>query len=404
MNEAFASLILFLWKKHIEQAKICDKVDGQKEISNMKIFIRSIIKLSVLLGLFLCFGQTLFAQENKCDQPNLLEAKGLYQKYVDNHQSDDPEKLKIALESAKEYVGICESKILCNIDELRYFKDAIVALKSKIKSKFVASSQENQCKQITLDYLLTKLESASPETDSKEKIIKELKGEIVERKMISALSYANEKRLRSVGANDSLIKTIRKNLSKPSEEEISLYNSFITCYQSNNVEQTKKALEAAKEFVRKFENDGCHVELVKYFKEVIPVLETYIKNKDDIYDPVNPKTQLKWRLLEQVTENFKAENWDEVFALGRKVYEIDPEFVSLFTVLASIGFDQAKLCGSKSKYNAETVFYAELVVKLLEESKKDLRGYGAFEYNYKTKAEALEKMKEILDFMKNQAN
>lgn len=265
-------------------------------------------------------------------------------------------------------------------------------------------AQENQCKQITVDYLVAKLKSASPEADSKEKVIKELKSEIIKRKMLSFPNYGDEKELRRLGANDSLIKTIIENLSKPSEEEGNLYNLFLENYDSKEIEKVKKALEAAKEYVRKFENDGCHRELVEYFKDAIPTLETAVKKMSGFYDPVDPKKELKWKTLKELEDKFKAKKWNEVFALGRKVYELDPEFVQLYTVLASLGFDQAKLYGNKSKYNAETVFYADLAVKLLEASKKDFPSYGAFEYNYKTKTEALEKMKEILDFMKNQTN
>lgn len=369
----------------------------------MKIFSRATIKFSVFLSLFLCFGQTVSAQENKCDQPDSIQEKlkSSYQKYLDNHRSDDPEKLKIALEAAKDYIKITNDNLWCD-DVSAYFREVVVILEKEIKSKSIASTQENQCKQITFEYLITKLESTLPEVGYKEKIFKELKSEIIERKVIFDLNRANEKQLKSVGADDLLIKTIRENVLKASEEEISLYNLFVKNFESKEVEGIKKAIKAAREYIRKFENDGCHIELVEYFKTAVPVLEKSLeslKSKDDIYDPASPKV-VKYLIMKKLTDEFKAKNWDEVFALGRKVYELDPEFVPIFTDLASLGFEQAKLYGSKSKHNAETVFYAELAVKLMENSKKDFPVYGGLGYSYKTKAEALEKMKEILGFMK----
>ena len=258
-------------------------------------------------------------------------------------------------------------------------------------------SQEIKCNQISFDEILAKFRFNPLKSKSVEEINKELVNEIRENKVNFTLKSADQKKLKEVGANDLLIEAIRQNLREDSKEAILIYQKYVDYYESDNLEQIKIALDAAKEFVEKFENDGCYTEQVKYFKNAIPVLDNFHGG-----DPVHPKPELKWKTLKELEDRYKSKNYDQVFALGRKVYEIDPEFVPLFTVLASLGFDQAKLYGNKSKYNAETVFYAELAVNLLESSKKDLSSYGAFEYNYKTKAEALSKMKEILDFMKNQ--
>ena len=105
----------------------------------MKVFECKIIKLSVFLGLIFLFGQTAFAQENKCAQSDSDEKimECLYQQYVDNFQSKDPEKLKIALEAAKEYVKKCENFDNCEpaSPETQYFRDAIATLENKLKSE-----------------------------------------------------------------------------------------------------------------------------------------------------------------------------------------------------------------------------------------------------------------------------
>ncbi len=97
--------------------------------------------------------------------------------------------------------------------------------------------------------------------------------------MFLDLSYIDELLLKSVGTDDSLIKTIRKNVSEHSKEETELYNAFLNNYQGYTIEQTVNALQAAKEYVRLFENDGCRIELVKYYKEAIPVLEKSLNVK-----------------------------------------------------------------------------------------------------------------------------
>lgn len=263
-------------------------------------------------------------------------------------------------------------------------------------------SQENKCNQIPLDTVLTKLRYNPFKPKSVEELNRELINEIREQKVSFNLDAKNEKTLRKSGANNLLIETIRQNPPpKEFKEAVLIYQKYIDNYESNNVEKLKIAIEAAKEFIAKFENDDCYLEQIKYLKDAIPALEARIY-KDDFHDPINPKEKLKWELLGKIEKAYKIKNWNEVFTLGEKVLEIDPEFTPLIIVLAGIGFDQAKLNGDKSEFNDETVRYAELAVKMLETEKEPKNRYGAFVYEYKTKAEALDKMKEILDFMKNQ--
>lgn len=262
------------------------------------------------------------------------------------------------------------------------------------------SAQVKKCKQITFYYMFTKLKSASDEVDSKEKTVKKLKSEIKKRKVFADLSFIDEQLLKSVGANDSLFKTIRENLAEPSEEESELYNLFLDNYKASNVEQTVKALEAAKEYVRKFGDDSCDTKLIEYFKEAIPFLEKRLN--DYLYGvdaEERKKTDLKFKILKELTDKFNAKKWDEVFTLGKKVYEIAPEFVPLFLDLASLGFEQAKLYGNKGKYNAETLFYAELAIKLLGNSTFEFSIYSGLGYSYSTKDRALVRMNEIRRFM-----
>lgn len=300
----------------------------------MKFCKRSTIKFSVFLSLFLFSNQTFFSQEDKCVLPlsmfdifvrlkpdsrqdktiarineelineiaerkvnfklsqadeNSLKKSGadelilktirenpakysnerecLYQKYVDNHQSDDIEKLKIALEAAKEYV----SKIsTVGSPQTQYFKNAIVALESKIKSKSPVLYQEKSCDAFFFNEILSKF--TTRRTTSPEPVNKEMVGEITKRKIGFEIDEKDEKVLKDAGANDSLIKSIRENVLPEVIEAKNLYEKYVLNYESNDTDKLKIALEAAKEFVRKFENNECYAEQVKYFKEAIPIL------------------------------------------------------------------------------------------------------------------------------------
>lgn len=261
----------------------------------------------------------------------------------------------------------------------------------------------SQCpERISHNDILAKLTSSKAK--SLAQLNEELINEVLQRKVDFELTENKEKSLRFFGANDLLIKTIRENRLEKSElEEDSkkLYEMFINSEKKPDSEEINRILEFSKIYVNKYEHYECEKEIVRYLKESIPVLEKQlsllISNKERI-----EKNNEKYKYLEKITTEYKSKNWKEVFALGEKVLEIDPEFMPLIIVLAGVGFDQAKLKGEKSEFNDKTVRYAELAVKLLEAEKETQSKYGALDYEYKTKAEALEKMKQILDFIKNQ--
>ena len=146
--------------------------------------------------------------------------------------------------------------------------------------------QKDHCgNPFSFDEILSKF--TTRRTISSEPINKELSGEIAKRKIGFELNEANEKTLRDAGANDSLIKLIRENVFQDAIDEKILYAKYFENYDSVKVEKIKIAIEAAKEFIEKFENKECHTELVKYYKEAIPQLIKTIK------DITTSKTQYK---------------------------------------------------------------------------------------------------------------
>ena len=157
---------------------------------------------------------------------------------------------------------------------------------------------------------------------SVEQINQELTDEIRQHKVAFLLDSANEKTLREAGANDLMIKTIRENKSDNSqlkEDSEKLYELFSTHIEENlTLEKLSQILEIEKDYVKKYEYFECQKEIIDYLKESIPLLEKQISLLTD-NQKRRKKDDEKYRILKDLTDKFKAKNWDEVFALGKKV-------------------------------------------------------------------------------------
>ena len=253
-------------------------------------------------------------------------------------------------------------------------------------------------KPLNLSDIKAKLTSAFRVSEPAAEINEQLVKEICNRRVNFTLISEDEKSLKKAGASDLLIKTIRENSTEETKEMTSLYEKYEVNYQAVNIEQKKIALDAAKEFVKKYENSECLKEQVNYFKEAIPALES-VKPHPSHPSP-DPKRENLKRLI-KLDNAYKAKNYTEFFDIGAEILEVEPDFLDLIFVLAGIGFDQAKVQGNNGKFNDETIRYAELAVKLLESGKEsEYKDYGEYEYKYKTNA--LNKMNEIIEYMKNQ--
>lgn len=98
--------------------------------------------------------------------------------------------------------------------------------------------------------------------------------EIQERGVDFTINSEEENSFKKIGASDLLIKAVREKFSTKLREQIDLYKKFTDNYDGKTVEQKKIAVDAAKEYIKKFseEEDGSKV-LVEYFRKVIPALE-----------------------------------------------------------------------------------------------------------------------------------
>lgn len=208
-----------------------------------------------------------------------------------------------------------------------------------------------------------------------EELNEQLITEIRKRKVNFILTSEDEVALKKVGGNNLLIKIIRENLPKKLEEQIILYKNFTDNYAGNS-RQRKIALEAAKEFVKRYSDDESVKEIIEYFIKIIPQLDAIV---NCCIDPLNPN-------YDKFDNSLKAKNWDDLFEAGTEILKNRPEFFDVTLVLASAGFDNTKEELNRNKYLEQTLYYAEKSIELLQNDKSSKPGnYGAYQYSYKTK-------------------
>lgn len=253
-------------------------------------------------------------------------------------------------------------------------------------------------KPFNLNDIKAKLMSASgidkPAKETNEQLVKEICNRLVN----FTLTSDDEKSLKKAGASDLLIKTIRGNFPEEKRRMSIIYDIYVTSYESSNIEQTKIALGAAKVFTDNYKKNECVKEQIDYFQEAVPLLEEKLKWLENRARQSEKSIQLK-----RLDAAYKSQNYVEFFNVAAEILKVEPNFLDLILVLASIGFDQAKIQGNNSKFNDETIRYAELAVKLLKSGKEsEYKDYGSYKYQYKTKTNALNKMNEIIEYMKNQ--
>jgi hypothetical protein len=99
-----------------------------------------------------------------------------------------------------------------------------------------------------------------------------------------ALSEAEEWALGLEEASDELIQTIREALTSEERERLlkvreqeGLYYTFVNNYAQADVNSKLAAIEAGKEFVRRFRNDPNVAEIVAYLQRAVPALERSVR-------------------------------------------------------------------------------------------------------------------------------
>ena len=167
-----------------------------------------------------------------------------------------------------------------------------------------------------------------------------------------------------------------------------VYNEFLATYQSDKIADLQKAVDAAKEYIAKF-NTETDKDQVEYFKTAIPALE---KRIEDIKSAEKLEAEQKaWNgLLVKFDTAFKSKNMDNAIATGKEALNFQPQLIDrkkvndikfdLTIVLAVIGYDLAE--AKNNKYDAETIEWAKKVIQATESGQTSTNwgNYGSHQF------------------------
>ncbi|MGI9056591.1 MAG: hypothetical protein ACR2F2_12410, partial [Pyrinomonadaceae bacterium] len=187
------------------------------------------------------------------------------------------------------------------------------------------------------------------------------------------------------------------------DEMTKLYNTYIEKYQSDKVTDLQIALDAAKQYVAKFNTTDNEAQ-VTYFKEAIPTLEAAIKVKGETKLATEEKDAWYAHLKNVVAAN-KSKNWEQAFTLGKQA--IDKQFkyldngplttqtvkgqkLDIAIGLGAMGFDRAAL-DKNDTYNNDALNYLKSAIQQLESGQpSDTTTFGkAVGYDLENKENAL---------------
>jgi len=140
-------------------------------------------------------------------------------------------------------------------------------------------------------------------------------------------------------------------------------------------------IDAGKQYLEKY--GACAGESVKefsdYLKPNIPKWEAKLAGEKE--------ASVKKELVTKFNAALTAKNWDEVYSAGSELVAKWPdEFRAAELIMGSIGLDES--INKNNKWNDQTLKYAQMSIADLE-SGKTFTSYGANQFAYKNKEDAL---------------
>ncbi|HUF02652.1 MAG TPA: hypothetical protein VMM38_00600 [Aridibacter sp.] len=188
------------------------------------------------------------------------------------------------------------------------------------------------------------------------------------------------------------------------DTKTTLYQTYLDNYNSNNVADLQKAVDAAKEYVRLCGNSGPDVDIVAYLKDAIPKIEqriVEIKKQEELQKAIAAEN----KRLAAFDAAYKSKNWAQVFAAGEEVLS-HPEVkqkthLDMRILLASIGSVLAESDPPNNQFNSEALKYAqEAISRIAAGEESGSKNWGAYNYSWGTKENALGQLNYSIGYIK----
>jgi hypothetical protein len=169
------------------------------------------------------------------------------------------------------------------------------------------------------------------------------------------------------------------------EANQALYAKYTDNYNGPINESTlakrEMAVAAAKEYVEKYSACPDVAAQVEYLKKAGPALQKKIEAAKVEID--------KGKLRDAFDKAMTSKNTSQIFSSGKALIANEPDFLDVIIVLASVGLDEAAE-KKNDTYNNEAINYANMAISKLNSNVKSETGkFGAYQYEYDTKENAL---------------
>lgn len=152
-------------------------------------------------------------------------------------------------------------------------------------------------------------------------------------------------------------------------------------YNSRDIPERKKAVEAAKKFLEKYGSCPNEKEVVDYYKKYVPASEEWIKKQE--------LAAKESEIVNRFNDGLKNKNWDAVYKSGQELMDFDyKKYSPALFVLASIGFDETRKSPPVTTWNDRTVKYAKQAIAEIKAG-KTFPSYGLDPFKYNDANDAL---------------
>jgi hypothetical protein len=159
-----------------------------------------------------------------------------------------------------------------------------------------------------------------------------------------------------------------------------LYAKFTT-NSNGDVTARKVAVEAAEQYLQKYNTCEPSKEINAYFTKHLPAMKESIKKDEAI-------AYLR-ALFARFDAGVQGEKFDDAFAAGKEILVLQPDNLDIIIPLGAIGLTES--FKKNYKYNDEALRYAKLAIEKMNGGVTSSK-YGVYQYQYNNKDNALGNM------------
>ena len=173
--------------------------------------------------------------------------------------------------------------------------------------------------------------------------------------------------------------------------QTAVYLKFTEAYPKTAIPDRKAAIEAGKQFLEKYGSCETVKEQADYLKGAVPKMEEALAKVE--------AALARSAILKRFDTGFETKKWDEVYAAGSEFvsrYPDDKALLNIMIPLGTIGLYESY--NKNYKYNDDTLKYAKMAIEKIKSGTPSDK-YGVYNFEYKTKENALSELNYAIGYI-----